>query len=120
MGIFKSSEGAKPDFTDEGDQLVGTFVHETAHGLLSYAYDDFVAASDGYWTDQNTKSGKDGAEEPPTGYGKKNAREDMCETAMLYFVEPSRLDAFPKRLAFMKALGTGWVPPVRDAPQVTE
>jgi hypothetical protein len=121
MGIFKSSEGFKADFSDEKDQLVGTFVHETAHGLLSYALGDFVAASDGFWTDEDTASGKDGAEAPPTDYGETNAGEDMCESAMLYFVDPSRLKSkAPKRYAFMAEIGKSWLPLVKDAPQVTE
>ena len=130
FGLFKSSEGATPDFADEKDQLVGTFVHEMGHGLLAYAYDDFVKATDGFWTDQDTKSGKAGAEAPITDYGAKNAREDLCETAMMYFVKPDVLKAgqgaakgtpknpAPLRFAFMENIGKGWLPPVKAAPQV--
>jgi hypothetical protein len=130
FGLFKSSEGATPDFADEKDQLVGTFVHEMGHGLLAYAYDDFVKATDGFWTDQDTKSGKSGAEAPITDYGAKNAREDLCETAMMYFVKPDVLKAgqgatkgtpknpAPLRFAFMENIGKGWLPPVKAAPQV--
>jgi hypothetical protein len=101
------------------------------HGLLAYAYDDFVKESDGFWTDQVTKSGKAGAEAPITGYGAKNAREDLCETAMMFYVKPDTLksgtgadkgkpgNAAPKRYAFMEKIGKGWLPPVKDAPQVT-
>lgn len=116
MGIFKASEGFHDVFQDENEELVGTFIHEIAHGLLAYAYDDFVAESGGFWTDQDTKSGAEGTEKPPTDYGNKNAREDMCDTASLYFIKPERLNAFPKRKAFMAKVGKDWVPPLRDLP----
>jgi len=115
MGLFKSSEGFHDVFKDEQQELVGTFIHEIAHGLLAYAYDDFVTCS-GFWTDQVTKSGTTGAEKPPTDYGNKNAREDMCDTASLFFIEPSRLDKFPKRKAFMEKLGKEWLPSLKEAP----
>ncbi len=130
MGLFKSHEGVTIDFPNEKDQLVSTFIHETAHGLLAYAYDDFVAETDGYWTDQNTKSGKVGAEAPITPYGATNAAEDLCETAKFYFVAPDRLkngdggvagqpkNPAPKRHAFMEKIGKGWIPPLKDAPVV--
>ena len=116
MGIFKASEGFHDVFQDENEELVGTFIHEIAHGLLAYAYDDFVAESGGFWTDQTTKSGAEGVEKPPTDYGNKNAREDMCDTASLFFIKPERLNAFPKRKAFMEKVGKDWVPPLRDLP----
>jgi len=119
IGLFKASEGALPDFPDEKDQLTGTFVHELAHPLLAYALDEFVKETDGYWTDRYTKSGKVGAEAPPTDYGKTNASEDLSETAMIYVVKPDRLKSgAPKRFAFMEKLGKSWLPPVKDAPQV--
>lgn len=116
MGLFKASEGFHDVFKDEQQELVGTFIHEIAHGLLAYAYDDFVAQSGGFWTDQDTKSGAKDAEKPPTDYGNKNAREDMCDTASLFFIEPSRLDKFPKRKAFMEKLGKDWAPTLKEAP----
>ncbi|MDA8286030.1 MAG: DUF4157 domain-containing protein [Actinomycetota bacterium] len=124
MNLFKAQEGQTDDFPgDEMKQLVGTFVHEMAHGLLAYAYNDFVKASGGFWTDQVTKSGKDGAEAPITDYGAKNAREDLCETAMFYFVEPETLkngrgeapgspgNPAPLRYAFMEKITNKWLPP---------
>ena len=122
MGMFKASEGYTSDFSDEGDQLTGTFVHEIAHGLLEYALPDYIKATDGYWTDRSTKSGKKGAEAPITDYGAKNAAEDMCESAMMFFIKPKRLkdgdgkpagtpgNPCPKRCAFMEQLGKDWVP----------
>lgn len=129
MGLFKASEGYATDFSDESDQLTGTFVHEIAHGLLRYALDDFVKALP-YWTDANTASGKAGAEAPITTYGTTNASEDLSETAMMYFVAPKRLkdgdgktagkagNPCPKRFAFMEKLGKDWLPPPVAAPQV--
>jgi hypothetical protein len=123
FGLFKHSETARPDFADEGDQLVGTFVHEMGHALLAYAYDDFVKnGSDGFWTDQDTKSGKAGAEAPITTYGAKNAREDLCEAMMMFVVKPDVLkggqgetkgtpkNPAPVRYAFMEKLGKAWLP----------
>jgi hypothetical protein len=115
MGLFKASESFTADFGDLKKQLVGTFVHEIAHGLLAYAYDDFaINATGGYWLDQDTKSGNDKAEDPPTDYGKTNAREDLCESAMFYFVEPETLKSrCPKRFAYMQKLGKSWIPPIK-------
>jgi hypothetical protein len=132
MGLFKASEGYKSDFPDEGDQLTGTFIHEIAHGLLNYAQADFIAATDGYWTDRNTKSGKAGAEAPITEYGETNAAEDMCEAAMMYFLKPNRLkngdgaaagthgNPCPKRFAFMEKIGKDWVPPPPATPLIDD
>lgn len=129
MGLFKASEGYKVDFTDEKDQLTGTFVHEIAHGLLKYAIPDFIKTAT-YWTDANTASGAAGAEAPITTYGATNASEDLSETAMMYFVAPKRLkdgdgkpagtpgNPCPQRSAFMEKLGKDWVPPPAAAPQV--
>jgi len=117
MGLFKASEGHHDEFPDEKTELVATFVHEIAHGVLAYAYDEYVASgSGGFWTDQNTKSGAKGAEAPPTTYGKKNAREDMCDTASLFFITPDKLSGSPKRLAFMQKIGKDWIPPLKEAP----
>jgi hypothetical protein len=119
MGLFKASEGYKVDFPDEGDQLTGTFVHEIAHGLLSYAIGDYIKAT-AYWSDRYTKLPKSKRlEAPVTGYGKTNAAEDLCESAMMYFVKPDRLKSnCPKRYAFMAKIGKDWVPPPAQAPQV--
>lgn len=130
MGLFKASEGYTADFPDEGDQLTGTFVHEIAHGLLEYALPDYIASTGGYWTDRNTKSGAKDAEAPITDYGTKNAAEDLCESAMMFFIAPKRLkdgdggkagepkNPCPKRYAFMEKLGKDWLPPLKDAPHV--
>ena len=95
---------------------------------MKYAEDDFMKET-GYWTDRTTKSGTAGAEAPPTGYGDKNASEDLSESAMFFFVSPDRLkngdgsaaagspgNACPKRFAFLERIVGEWKPPVGDFP----
>jgi hypothetical protein len=132
MGLFKASENYKADFKDEGDQLTGTFIHEIAHGLLSYALPDFIKETGGYWRDEDTESGKAGAEAPITDYGATNAAEDLCESAMMFFLAPDRLkngdgkaagkpgNPCPLRHAFMTKIGKDWVPPPVKTPIVDE
>jgi hypothetical protein len=119
MGLFKSSERYASDFSTVADQLTGTFVHEIAHGLLAYAIPDFIAATD-YWKDEDEELPKPlRMEDPVTSYGKTNAAEDICESAMMFFVAPARLQAScPLRYAFMQQLGTDWIPAPTEAPQV--
>lgn len=119
MGLFKASERFTGDFSKLEDQLTGTFVHEIAHGLIEYAIPDFIKAT-GYWKDTNNELPKpQRTESPITDYGGTNAAEDICESAMMYFVEPKRLQkACPKRYAFMVKLGKDWLPPVAEAPQI--
>jgi hypothetical protein len=132
MGLFKASENYKADFKDEGDQLTGTFIHEIAHGLLEYALPDFIKETGGYWRDSDTESGKKGAEAPITDYGATNAAEDLCESAMMFFIAPDRLkggdgatagkpgNPCPLRHAFMAKIGKDWVPPPVKTPLVEE
>jgi hypothetical protein len=110
FGMFKAGTDSKEDFKDNLKQLEGTAVHEMAHGFFADQYDNFVAkGSDGYWIDQNTASGDKGVEKPPTKYGEKNAREDLAESVMLYFVAEGTLSSkCPKRHAFIKAIVDAW------------
>ncbi|MFP4148774.1 MAG: DUF4157 domain-containing protein [Nitriliruptoraceae bacterium] len=119
MGLFRASERFKADFDNVEDQLTGTFVHEIAHGLLAYALRDYIAAT-GYWKDRYSElPAPHRTENPVTEYGRTNASEDLCESAMMYFVAPERLKrACPLRYAFMHKLGTDWVPAPAQAPQV--
>lgn len=129
FAMYKHGETATPDFPGDIDkQMEATAVHEIAHGIFRYAIPDFIAASDGYWLDETTKSGKAGVEAPPTSYGQTNAREDMCETVMLYFVDAKRLEKgngaaagaagnpCPKRYALIDKLVTEWTSRVGDFP----
>lgn len=119
MGLFKASEKYVADFSSLDDQLTGTFVHEIAHGLLEYCLGDYIDAT-GYWETRNKELAKPKRTESPiTDYGETNAAEDLCESAMMFFVEPQRLKTnCPLRYAFMVKLGTAWVPPPSEAPQV--
>jgi hypothetical protein len=109
--MFEPGERSTIDFPgDNAKQLEATAVHEIAHGLMKYAIDEFMAATE-FWTDEDTKSGKAGAEAPPTPYGQKNAREDLSESVMMYFVAPKRLsDPCPKRFAVLEKIVLAWVP----------
>ena len=108
------------DFPDNSKQLEGTTVHEIAHGLLRYALSDYVALLE-YWKDEDTKSNKADVEAPITKYGGTNAREDLSEAVMYYFVEPETLkngksgkskgeygNPCPKRHAYIDKLVKNW------------
>lgn len=107
LGLFDAGTDSTEDFADNLMQLEATAVHEMAHGLFGHEVPGWAKEFE-YWEDRNTKSGKAGAEAPPTEYGETNAAEDLCETVMLYFVEPSRLDGCPLRKAYVKKLVEAW------------
>lgn len=109
FAIYTSSETSTVDFPGNVDkQIEATTTHEISHGLMYYMIGDFMAAS-GFWLDENTKSGTADAEKPPTKYGNTNAREDLCESVMLYFVDESRLSTnCPKRHAAIKRAVDHW------------
>jgi hypothetical protein len=110
FAMYKHGETATPDFADIDKQIEGTAIHEIAHGVFDYAEADFVNTFD-YWLDADTKSGKAGAEPPPTNYGQTSAAEDLAECAMLYFLDRARLEKdCPLRCAFMDKLVKGWEP----------
>ena len=122
FAMYKHGETATPDFSDIDKQIEGTAIHEIAHGLFEYAEADFVKAFD-YWLDADTKSGKAGAEPPPTKYGQTSAAEDIAECAMLYFLDRPRLEKdCPLRCAFMdklvEGLGAGEPPVWFDRPRL--
>jgi hypothetical protein len=109
--MFERGETSTIDFPgDNPKQLEATAVHEIAHGLMKYAINDFLAATE-FWTDEDTKSGKAGAEAPPTPYGSKNAREDLSESVMMFFVDSKRLsDPCPKRFEVLQRIVLAWTP----------
>jgi hypothetical protein len=110
FAMYKHGETATPDFSDIDKQIEGTAIHEIAHGVFQYAEADFVKTFD-FWLDADTASGIDGAEPPPTEYGKTSAAEDLAECAMLYFLDRPRLEKdTPLRCAFMDKLVKGWEP----------
>ncbi|WP_413262551.1 DUF4157 domain-containing protein [Floridanema flaviceps] len=108
FSMFSAGTNSTVDFKDNNKQLKGTAIHEIAHGLLKYALNDYVKALD-YWIDEDTKSGKSGAEAPITKYGETNANEDLSEAVMYYFVEAKTLRTkCPKRYAFIRELVRSW------------
>jgi hypothetical protein len=117
FAIYQSSETSTEDFPGDVDkQIEATTTHEIAHGLMHYMIDSFIAAT-GFWLDEDTKSGKADAEHPPTNYGNKNAREDLSESVMLYFVDEARLkSSCPKRDAVIREAVGLWAGPVGDFP----
>ena len=112
FAIYKSSETNREDFANVEKQIEATTTHELAHGLMYYMINDFMTATGGYWRDEDTKANKKGAEKPPTAYGRKNAREDLCESVMLYFCDEKRLKRkCPKRHAAIDAAVKAWTTP---------
>jgi mRNA-degrading endonuclease toxin of MazEF toxin-antitoxin module len=112
FAIYKSSETNREDFANVEKQIEATTTHELAHGLMYYMINDFMKATGGYWRDEDTKANKKGAEKPPTAYGRKNAREDLCESVMLYFCDEKRLKRkCPKRHAAIDAAVKAWTTP---------
>ena len=125
LGLYSAHENVTTDFGDERKDLVGTFVHEAAHGLLSYAHGDFMKAT-GYWSGYFAPTADPAAEPPVSEYGATNLGEDLSETAKFFAVDPNRLlhgspgkkagevgGPAPRRYAFMQQLRTDWLPPVK-------
>jgi hypothetical protein len=110
---------AHTDWSDNAKQIEGTMTHELTHVLLSYADRDFLRATP-YWRDFAERSGRRGAEAPPTRYGDWNQREDLAESVMFFFVDPDRLkngngapkgtpgNACPQRFKFVQDLVNAW------------
>lgn len=122
FAMYKHGETATPDFPgNTSKQMEATAVHEIAHGVFRYALGDWVKKLD-FWLDEDQPSKIAGVEAPPTSYGKTNAREDLSETVMLYFVDRKRLqdgngaakgdpgNPCPIRDAMIDALVKGWTP----------
>lgn len=119
FSMFTAGSDSTIDFTDNAKQLEGTAIHEIAHGLLKHEVDGYAKALE-YWTDQNTKSGKAGAEEPITEYGQTNAGEDLSEAVMYYFIDEATLKSkCPKRHELIKKMIESWKPPATAPVQGT-
>ncbi len=87
----------------------GTIEHELSHALLQKDNIDNFVKKMTYWEDEDTPSGKTGAEKPITEYGKTNAGEDLAETAMFYFEDPETLKKkAPERHKFLKGIVDSW------------
>jgi hypothetical protein len=129
--MYKHGETATPDYADIDKQMEATATHELAHGIFKSAYPAWVTEFK-YWLDINTASGAKDAEAPPTSYGTTNAREDLAESVMFYFVDPERLkkgsgaaagkpgNPCPLRYAFIEKLVAGWTPAPAPSPKPAE
>lgn len=119
MGMFSAGTQYEDDGfvrpgatqTDVRTSLTATAIHEMAHGLVApYEVTRWVAAL-AYWFDEDTESGADGAEAPPTEYGETNANEDLCESVALFFVNREALKSkCPEREKFIAAVVAAWQP----------
>ncbi len=103
------------DKTDVQTSLSATAVHEMAHALVEpLELNNWVGKFD-YWADEDTKSGKKGAEGPPSTYGKESAAEDLCESVAMYFINRAQLKKLcPGRDAFVDKVVKAWKPPEVD------
>ncbi len=129
FSMYKHGEDATVDFSDVDKQLEATAIHEMAHGIFQTSYDAWVKEF-GYWLNITQPSGANDVEAPPTSYGKTNAKEDLAESVMLYFIDLERLkngngatagepgNAAPKRAEFIAKLVGDWTPKPPDPPKV--
>ncbi|WP_084614257.1 eCIS core domain-containing protein [Nakamurella lactea] len=102
--------------SDVDTSLTATAIHEMAHGLVVPRVLDKWLAEMKYWKNTFTASGLDNMEPPPTDYGETNAKEDICESTAMFFVNrPQLKKVAPKREAFMAAEVAGWTPAQADA-----
>jgi hypothetical protein len=101
--------------SDVQTSLSATAVHEMAHALVEpMELANWVSTLD-YWADEDTKSGKKGAEAPPSNYGKDSAAEDLCESVSMYFINRPQLKKLcPGRDAFVDKVVKAWKPPEVD------
>lgn len=111
-----------PDSPTGDDAVERVATHEIAHGIFDPLIDSFMQAT-GYWEKEKVKR-KEGqrVEGPPDGYADRNAREDLAQSVMYFFVDPERLkkgdgrgrakgtwgNPCPKRYAFIQKVVAGW------------
>jgi hypothetical protein len=106
--LYEEGEESAQDFTDNMRQLEGTAIHEIAHALLKDQRPAFLKATP-YWKNDEERSGVVGAEAPPSQYGRTNAREDLAESVMFFFMDPLTLRTrCPERYAWIEALVMSW------------
>jgi hypothetical protein len=111
-----------PDSPAGDDAVERVATHEIAHGIFDPLIDSFMQAT-GYWEKEKVRR-KEGqrVEGPPDGYADRNAREDLAQSVMYFFVDPERLrkgdgrgrakgtwgNPCPKRYAFIRKVVAGW------------
>jgi len=89
ISVYNASDAGTTDFATHSEELVGTTIHELAHGLMDYALDDWKKALD-FWEDE-FPSRKPRAEAPLTQIGVGGPGEDLSESVSFYFLEPATL-----------------------------
>ena len=113
-----------PDPPVEDNQVERVATHEIAHGIFDPHLDAFMKAT-GYWSAEKVKRPeKERVEGPPDSYADRNAKEDLAQSVMYFFVAPKRLregdgrgrskgtwgNPCPKRFDFIKNIVAGWTP----------
>src|SRR3954469_23769223 len=111
-----------PDSADGDDAVERIATHEIAHGIFDPLVDYFMEAT-GYWVKEKVRRKESQrVEGPPDGYADRNAREDLAQSVMYFFVDPKRLkegdgrgrargtwgNPCPKRFAFIQKVVAGW------------
>jgi hypothetical protein len=111
-----------PDSPAGDDAVERVATHEIAHGIFDPLVDSFMKAT-GYWEKEKVKRKEsERVEGPPDGYADRNAREDLAQSVMYFFVDPERLkkgdgrgrakgtwgNPCPKRFAFIQKVVAGW------------
>lgn len=119
MMLFRPGEDTIFDFDTVDKQIAGNSIHEICHLVMEYAEGDFINKMD-YWKSLTKPSEIEGAEAPITSYGTFNAKEDLAEAVMFFFVEPETLkngrgkdiglagNPCPERYAFIEAKISEW------------
>lgn len=108
LNLTQAGTDMRNDFEFNTQELEGTAIHELAHGLMDYALQDYITEI-GYWSDVQTLSGEEGAEQPITHYSNTNAKEDFAEAMMFFFMKPDVLASkCPKRFRFIMIRMLEW------------
>ena len=119
FGVFEPG----PDSMVDDDAVERVATHEIAHGIFDPHLEAFMKMTR-YWKAERVKTGNKGAEGPPDSYADKDAKEDLAQSVMYFFVDPKRLkegdgngrargtwgNPCPKRFAFIKNIVAGWTP----------
>jgi hypothetical protein len=122
FGVFEPG----PDSMVDDDAIERIATHEIAHGIFDPHLAAFMKMT-GYWKAERVKTGSKSAEGPPDGYADTDAKEDLAQSVMYFFVDPERLkngrkgqpagmwgNPCPKRFAFIKNIVAGWTPKAKQ------
>ena len=118
FGVFEPG----PDSPTGAGKVEEVATHEIAHGIFDPQLDAFMKAT-GYWEREKVRRKEsERVEGPPDGYADRNAREDLAQSVMYFFVDPERLkkgdgrgrakgtwgNPCPRRFAFIQKIVAGW------------